>query len=359
MKILIDISHPAHVHFFKNFMGRMEDKGHEILVAAKDKDVALQLLDRYGLPYNMVGKYRKNNLEKMVDMFNISHRIYGLARDFRPDILTGFGGLNAAHASVFLRKPCIVFSDSEVVNLTHRLIIPFVDAICTPSSFTNRKLTKKQVIFNGYKELAYLHPSNFKPDPSVRDELGLGENDKYVVMRFVAWQASHDTGQHGLNILMKRHLITALEEYAQVFITSEGPLPAQFEKYRVRIAPDRMHDLLYYASLLVGDSQTMTTEAAVLGTPAVRCNSFVGHNDMGNFIELENKYDLIYSFREPDKAIRKAVELIQQPDLKEQWAKKRERLLDDKIDVTQFMVDFIEGYPESFYRYKEANGNRL
>ncbi|MFC2056411.1 DUF354 domain-containing protein [Chloroflexota bacterium] len=348
------MSHPAHVHFFKNFIGDMKGKGHEILVVAKDKDIALQLLDRYGLPYKMVGKYRKSNLEKVADMFNISYRIYVLARDFRPDIFTGFGGLNAAHVSLFLRKPCVVFSDSEVVNLTHRLIIPFVDAICTPSSFTNRKLTNKQVIFNGYKELAYLHPSNFKPDPSVRDELGLGESDKYVVMRFVAWQASHDTRQHGLDTLMKQRLITALEEHAQVFITSEGPLPAGFEKYRVQIAPDRMHDMLYYATLLVGDSQTMTTEAAVLGTPAVRCNSFVGPSDMGNFLELENKYDLIYSFREPDNAIRKAVELIQQPDLKEQWAKKWERLLADKIDVTRFMVDFIENYPQSFYEYKRG-----
>ncbi|GAJ15763.1 unnamed protein product [marine sediment metagenome] len=97
----------------------------------------------------------------------------------------------------------------------------------------------------------------------------------------------------------------------------------------------------------------MATEAAILGTPSVYMSSL--SNTMGNFVELEQKYDLIYSFREPDKAIQKATELLQQPDLKKQWAKKRQRLLSDKIDVTQFMVDLIENYPQSFYRYKEGS----
>jgi predicted glycosyltransferase len=45
----------------------------------------------------------------------------------------------------------------------------------------------------------------------------------------------------------------------------------------------------------------MTTEAAVLGTPAIRCNSFVGKRDMGNFIELEKKYGLIFNFDSVEK----------------------------------------------------------
>lgn len=329
------------------------------MVVAKDKDVAFKLLDRYGFGYENVGKYSKSNIAKMIDMLRISYRIYNIAKKFGPDIFTGFGALNAAHASVLLKKPCITFSDSEVVNFAHRLLIPFVAVVCTPTSFTKKNLTKKQVWFNGYKELAYLHPNYFKPDLSVLDELGLNKEDKFVILRFVAWQASHDIGQHGFDMETKRELTEELEKYARVFITSENPLPKEFEKYRITTPPEKIHDLLYYATLLIGDSQTMATEAAVLGTPAIRCNSFVGPNDMGNFIELEKKYDLIYSFREPDEAIRKAVELIQQADLKEQWAEKRERLLADKIDVTQFMVDFIENYPESLSRYREGSKSRL
>jgi predicted glycosyltransferase len=44
MKVLIDIGHPAHVHFYKNTIKELEAKGHEVLVTARDKDVAINLL---------------------------------------------------------------------------------------------------------------------------------------------------------------------------------------------------------------------------------------------------------------------------------------------------------------------------
>ena len=116
---------------------------------------------------------------------------------------------------------------------------------------------------------------------------------------------------------------------------------------------ERIHHALYYAQLVVSDTQTLTTEAAILGTPAIRCNNFVGTNDMGNFIELEQKYGLIYCFRDSKKAIQKAVELASHPDLKQEWAIKRERLLADKIDVTQFMVSFIGDVAQRRYRSKK------
>jgi predicted glycosyltransferase len=149
--------------------------------------------------------------------------------------------------------------------------------------------------------------------------------------------------------------VKGLSKYARVFISPEGPLSKELEGYRLSIPHERIHHALYYAQLLVTDTQTMTTEAAILGTPVVRCNSFVGPKDMGNFIELEQKYDLIYSYRKSEQAMQKAIELIQLPNLKEQWAKKQQKLLADKIDVTQFMVDFIENYPKSVKKYKEKS----
>ena len=124
------------------------------------------------------------------------------------------------------------------------------------------------------------------------------------------------------------------------------------EKYLLNIPKHKIHDCLYYAKMLVTDTQTMTTEAGVLGTPVIRCNSFVGSNDMGNFIELEQKYKLIFSYRNPDQAIEKALSLIQDPDIKKEWKKKKQKLLDDKIDITSFIIWYIENYPESFKEIK-------
>ena len=255
-----------------------------------------------------------------------------------------------AHVSKLTKAKSIIFTDSEPAKIINSLTFPFADVICTPSCFKN-DLGKKHIRYDGYHELAYLHPNYFTPNPAVLDEVGLDKDDTFVILRFVSWTASHDVGQHG--ILDKTALVHELERYGQVFITSEGRLDDELVKYKIKVSPEKLHDLLYYTDLLMGDSQTMTTEAAVLGTPAIRCNSFVGENDMGNFIELEQKYGLIFNYNDPDRAIEKAVELIQKPNLKEEWKKKREKLLKDKIDVTAFMVWFIENYPESFKEMRE------
>ncbi len=355
MRILVEIGHPAHVHHFRNTILGLKSKGHDIKICTTDKDLTLPLLEASGFDHEILGANKSGKLlHKLSLLIKAEYRMLRVAGKFNPDLFISRCSPISAHISRMLGKPHIVFDDTEHASLTQSITLPFTDAICTPSCF-KRDYGRKHVRFEGYKELAYLHPDYFKPDPSVLGELGLTERDKFVVVRFVGWQAAHDIGKHGFDMPTKRRLVEELKKYARVFITSESPLPEEFEQYRITVAPEKIHDLLYYATLLIGDSQTMTTEAAVLGTPAIRCNSFVGPDDMGNFIELEQKYDLIYSFSEPDKAIRKAVDLIRQPDLKGKWAVKRKKLLADKIDVTEFMVDFIENYPASFRKYRQEH----
>lgn len=352
MRILVGIWHPAHVHFFKNMIWNLEKNGHEIKIVTRPKEVTLNLLNNYGFNYELVGVHHKSTLTKAIGMIKIDYNVYKTAKKFKPDILTSIGSPYEAHTSKLIGKPYIAFDDSEPAKLVNWLTFPFATTICTPTCF-NEDLGPKQVRYNGYHELAYLHPNYFKPDPSILSDLDLNRDDKFIILRFVAWQASHDIGHIGFTTEMKLKIVEELEKHAKIFITSESKLPGEFERYRVPVPPERIHDMLHYATMLVGDTQTMTTEAAILGTPAIRCNSFVGPNDMGNFIELEKKYDLIYSRRYPNEALDKVLELLQNTDLKKEWKEKSSRLIKDKIDVTAWMTEFIENYPESFYRYSK------
>ncbi len=352
LKILIDIGHPAHVHFFKYFISNMKEKGHKVLVTARNKDVTLDLLKAYQIDFIPVGAIGNTKLDLITEWMKRDYEIVKIAGKFNPDILMGMLNPCAAHASKLLRKKSVIFNDSEVVASTALITYPFADVICTPMNFS-KNLGKKHVRFNGYKELAYLHPNHFKPNPDIFKDLNIDINDKYIVMRFVAWKAGHDVKQRGFDLNTKIKCVRELEKYGRVFISSEDKLPKELEDYRIKFPPEKMHSLLYYAQMLIGDSQTMTTEAAVLGTPAIRYNTFVGEKDMSNFIELEKKYVLIHSYDDPDKAINKAIQLIQRPNLKEEWKGKREMLLKDKIDVTEFMIWFIENYPKSLEKIRE------
>ena len=354
MRIVVDVNHPAHVHYFKNFIWEMQKRGHEILVTASEKDVTYTLLEKYEIPYIKIGNYGKSLIKKIVSVPLLDIQMLKAVKKFKPDILVGFGSIRAAHVSFLLRKPCVNFEDTEHSTEQIRLYLPFVEAVCTPTCYS-QDLGKKHIRFNGYMELASLHPNRFTPNPAVLAELRLAEDDPFIIVRFVSWTASHDVGQHGIRD--KVGLVKALEEDGRVLITSEGELPPELQPYQIRISPEKLHDLLYYATMYVGEGGTTASEAAVLGTPSLFVSTLAG--TMGNFIELEETYDLLYSFTNSDEALDKAEEILRNSTSKEQWRIKRERLLKDKIDVTVFMIWLVENYPTSVIKLNNDSGNTL
>jgi len=208
--------------------------------------------------------------------------------------------------------------------------------------------------YAGYHELACLHPNRITPDEGVLNGLGVDENDKCVIMRFVSWKATHDTGHEGISLENKIRAVREFEKYAHVFVSSEAELPNDLQQYKMPIAPDRMHDALAYASLLFGESATMGSEAALLGTPAIYLDN------VGRYYtrDQEAHYGLIFNFTESEndqsRAIEKGVEILKNIDAKKLWKSKRTKMLHDKIDVTAFMIWFVEHYPDSF-RIMKAN----
>ena len=344
MKIMIDIGHPAHVHFYKNTIWALEGKGHEVMVTARDKEVCVELLNSYNIPHTVLTKMGHGKIRLMKEWLIRDYKLLMLARKFKPDVLTGILNPSVAHVSKLLGKKAIIFNDTEHATFAENITYPFADVICTPSCF-NKDIGKKQTRYNGYHELAYLHPNYFTPNPAVLDELGLSEDDTFIILRFVSWNASHDGGHSGIQ--NKVELVQKLEKYGQVLITSEGELGDGLEKYQIKVSPEKMHDLLYYASLYVGEGATMAAESAILGTHAIYTNTLrLGYTD-----EEEEKYDLVYNFSDEktmeQKAFDKALELLDNDNLRKDGKRKRENLLKDKIDVTAFMVEFIENYPES------------
>ncbi|WP_456365951.1 DUF354 domain-containing protein [Thermococcus sp.] len=339
MRILFNIAHPAQVHLFKNSIRILKDRGHDVKVTAVNKEVSRYLLGTYGIEYELVGEAKNSLWGKAVELLKIEGYLYRISREFRPDILVGgVGNVYVAHVGRLIDRPSIVFDDTEHAKIEHLLMDPFVTLIVTPSCYL-KDLGEKQIRYNGYHELAYLHPKYFKPDPSVLESLGLSKGDTFFLLRFVSWTAGHDIGQKGIGNRIR--FVKEIEKYGIVLISSEGRLNRELEKYRVKIPPEKIHDLLYYATLYVGEGATMASEAAVLGTPAVYVSSLA--RTMGNFIELEEKYGLVFSYNSESKALEKALDIIETYSDRE-WKEKRKRLIKDKIDVTKFIVDLIEKY---------------
>lgn len=351
MKVLFKIGHPSQVHFFKNVVWNLESKEHETKIVATDKENVLYLLNAYGFEYEIVGRERLGLARKLIDMFCTDYKMYKIAKDFKPDVLVGESSMMAAQVSKLVKRPSIIFDDTEHAIEHYLLFAPFADVICTPSCYKRKVNPKKHIKYNGYKELAYLHPNYFKQDTTVLDELNLSKNDKFIILRFSSINSSHDIGVKGFHFKTTKELIEfvkKLENYAQVFITSEVKLSKNFKKYMLSNPPEKIHNLLYFSTMYIGEGATMASEAGILGVPSI----FVYSYKLGYLDDLQ-KYGLVYSFLNKEEAITKAFELLNRKNLKKEWQKKREKLLSEKIDVTKFMTEFIENYPRSFKVMKE------
>ncbi len=343
MNILFDINHPAHVHLFRIAINRLTQKGHSIFITARDKEVTLELLQHYGLTYTLLTKAGKGLLGLAGELLLKQLKLIPFFLKNKIQLCVSVTG--SLHAAKLFGIPSLIFHDSESAELQNAVTHPFADAIFTPDCY---RLThgKKHIRYPGFHELAYLHPHQFHPNPSLLKELGVAPAERFFVFRFVAWQASHDVGRFGFTREQKIQLIDFLKPLGKIFITSEKSLQPELEPFRIKLPADKLHDILFYAALLITDSQTVTTEAALLGTPPIRYNSCAGPGDVGNVIEREPRYDLIYSFNDFEKAFEKMKALIANPHSKQDWQKKRERLLQDKIDVSEWMEHAILHFRE-------------
>ena len=133
MKIVVDINHPAHVHLFRNFIWVMEQREHEILITAREKEATYKLLDNYGFEYVKLGDYRRSLIGKLINVPIMDLKMYKAVKSFKPDIFVGLASSRAAHVSFLLRKKCINFDDTEHSVGEIMLYLPFVNTICTPS----------------------------------------------------------------------------------------------------------------------------------------------------------------------------------------------------------------------------------
>ncbi len=358
MRIVIGIGHPKQVHVWKNIVRNLIEDGHEIKILAADKDVTLHLLDIYGFDYETYGGRANSLVKKIYRMVDHTSKALSVAKNFKPDILIA-GTPYLAYVSKMLGKPHIMLTDTEHANLVYSLTYPFTYTICTPSCFKKKINPKKHVTFNGYFELAYLHPNYFKPDPSVLDDLGLSEDDKFMIIRLVSWGASHDIHSKGISHEFLEKTIKSLEECGRVFITSEKKLTDKLERFEIQIPPEKLHSALYYASLCFGDGSTTVVEAALVGTPAVHVEALKLKSGkivcitekLGYLDELANKYKMFHTFTDQKQALNKCLEILQSDTAKKELLDRRKRLLRSKIDATAFMTKFIENYPESFHEH--------
>lgn len=345
-KVIFDVGHPAQVHNFKHIYWDLKKKGWEGIFTAKDKEVTIVLLQKYNLPYKLIGKTKKGLFAKTVGLIKTVWTFSAILLKFKPDIVVCRFSPHACWCSWLFRIPLIGLADTEHTNFLDKLTVPFANAKF--SAFTyNKDLGKNHFRFNANIELFYLHPTRFKPSIDHRKILNIDADQEYVIVRFVSWFAHHDIGERGLSADNKSELVDMLSRHYKVFITSETELPEHLKPHQIKISPQFMHEVLSNASLYIGEGASMASEAACLGVPAFYVNTL----SVGYVTEEADKGLAIHSTNW-DYVRNNLLDFIDKKGFFNNYKEKHKQFIEQKIDPTTYLVWFIENYPGSIKTLK-------
>ncbi len=351
MKILFDINHPAHVHFFHVPIVSLIEQGHDVLITSRNKEIATELLDQLAIKHielSAIGK--KGTLSLLKELVTRDFKLWQIVRKYKPDVMASIGGIFIAHVSLLTSIPSLVFYDTENARLQNALTYPFASCVIVPDCYQAWLPKNRFIKYPGYHELAYLHPDIFQADHAVALKNGLAESGNSFLIRTVSWQANHDVGENGWSLQLLEKVINFLLEHGKVIISSETELPDHLKKHAYRGKASEIHHLMAFCRGFVGESATMASECAVLGVPAI----YAAETGRGYTDELESRYGLVSNCSQLDwPSLENALQWLTQTEIKT-FKSARQELLTTKTNVSEFVVDCILHATEKLEHYQNS-----
>jgi predicted glycosyltransferase len=274
MLVWVDCTAAAHPLVLRPVIERLEERGDEVLVTAREYGQTLGILDRLGMPYTAVGSHGgASALGKGRALAGRSARLSRIVWERRPQLAIGHGSVDLAVVSSLYRIPSAQMQDYEFAGWQRQIAFRAARRVLVPDSIPLDRLRKigakerKLVRYPGLKEEYYL--AGFEPDPAVLGELGLDREKVLVVVRpppeTSEYHARNDVYDEAI-----RHLAAADAVQAVVIPRTER----QGAEVRAMgatnlVVPERAVDaqsLIAFADLVVSAGGTMNREAVALGT---------------------------------------------------------------------------------------------
>ena len=343
LRILVELGHPAHVHFFRHPIRLWRERGHHVLLVTRDKEITHALLDEYGLEYLPLSKQKNHLLSQMVELIIRWIKIFWIIKRQKIDVAISISGISTAVPAKLAGIVSITDTDSESARLSNKIAFPFSDVVLTPTSFLHQATIKNIESYNSFHELAYLHPNRFTPEFKYIERFHLTKDDKFLVIRLVKWKAVHDIHGQGISEAQLDKIIQwATSHQHKVVLSSERPLPSKFDSYRIQGNFSHIFHLLAFSNGYIGESPTMAMEAAILGSPSVFISSIAPC--LGYTKEMQKKYGLLHIFETFEAAFPFITQHFLSTRLRDEIALKQKKLFEEKIDISEWITQFVIDY---------------
>ena len=348
-KVLVFFGHPAQYLFMRETIKVLQQRGYKVKIVIKTKDVLEHLVKSDGFEYSNILKNKRGNSKFSIitSLLRRNLKLIPIIIKFKPDLMISTDATIAQLGKLFrIPRITITEDDYNIIKPLADLSYPLTNYILCPSVCDVGRYKQKKIGYNGYMKLAYLHPSIFKFNAKIFLKYKLPK--KFALIRLAQLTAYHDKGINGLSTDVLDQIIEKLKfSNISPVISSEYELDEKYKDLGLKINPSDIHHILNMASILISDSQSMSVEASILGIPSLRYSSFVGKISV--LEELENKYQLTFGFKigNEKKLISKLDQILKTENFKKQFEIKKNLMIDDKINVTKFLIWFIEEFPLS------------
>lgn len=275
-KIWIDLDNSPHVPFFAPIVQELAKRSYSIVLTARDCFQVRELADLFHLDYKLIGRhYGQNKIRKMAGLCLRALQLIPTILKEKPDLAVSHGSRSQLIACGPLRIPCLFFRDYEFSTP-----LPFVRPtwLMCPQVIPSPALqcdSRRILKYPGIKEDIYA--PRFVPDPQIRQQVGVQEQDIVATLRPPANEAHYYNPQSSELFDAAVEFLSKFQEVKLVVLPRNGSQaielqkrwPGLFGSGAMRI-PSRVVDglnLIWYSDLVISGGGTMNREAAALGVP--------------------------------------------------------------------------------------------
>jgi predicted glycosyltransferase len=275
--IWIDLENTPHIPFFKPIIRELEQRGYAVVLTARDAFQVCELADRFGLRYQKIGRhYGKHRLLKAWGLAWRSLQLLPFALRHRPVLGLSHGSRGQILICNLLRIPTVMIMDYEHCAAPP-LVRPRWEIVPDTLLRENLHCKNRRRIraYHGIKEDVYA--PEFKPDPSLLQQLPIGNGDIVVTVRPPATEAHYHNPESEILFVEFMNRVSRTPGVRAVLLPRNKRQEADiraghsqwFENDKV-IVPKQAVDglnLLWHSDLVVSGGGTMNREAAALGIP--------------------------------------------------------------------------------------------
>jgi predicted glycosyltransferase len=314
-KVWIDLENSPHIPFFEPIIKELEKRDCEVVLTARDCFQVCELADMAGLEYRKIGHhYGKNRIAKLVGLGIRVLQMMPLVLRERPAISVSHGSRSLMVLSAMLGLRSINIADYEYADFRLTTWLGSVQKkwvmtpeVIAPDIFEKDGILKDHVLhYPGIKEDVYV--PLFRPDPSVKETLGLQPSDVVVTIRPPASEAHYHNPESEKLLMAVFELLRKHPDVKTVLLPRthrqeadlRHAIPELFASGKIVVPKHAVNglDLIWFSDVVISGGGTMNREAAALGVPVYSLfRGTMGAVDKhlaetGKLVLLENEQDV-------------------------------------------------------------------